>query len=88
MLPVGGWQDQGAAQVDKAALQIGAIAFIHRFGSSLNGHVHFHVCAVDGVFEEPRPNPCHPNVHRRTTCGQAVFDDAFGILLDALTNPT
>ena len=25
---------------------------IHRFGSSLNGHVHLHVCAVDGVFEE------------------------------------
>jgi hypothetical protein len=25
-----------AAQVDKAALHIGAIAFIHRFGSSLN----------------------------------------------------
>lgn len=41
-----------AAQVDKAALHIGAIAFIHRFGSSLNGHVHFQVCAVDGVFEE------------------------------------
>jgi hypothetical protein len=42
----------GATNVDKAALQIGAIAFIHRFGSSLNEHVHFHVCAVDGVFEE------------------------------------
>ena len=42
----------GAAQVDKAALLIGAVAFIHRFGSSLNGHVHFHVCVVDGVFEE------------------------------------
>ena len=42
----------GAASVDKAALHIGAIAFIHRFGSSLNGHVHFHVCVVDGVFEE------------------------------------
>ena len=42
----------GAAQVDKATLHIGAIAFIHRFGSSLNGHVHFHVCVVDGVFEE------------------------------------
>jgi hypothetical protein len=27
-------------------------AFIHRFGSSLNAHVHFHVCVVDGVFEE------------------------------------
>jgi hypothetical protein len=42
----------GAAQVDRAALHIGAVAFIHRFGSSLNGHVHFHVCAVDGVFED------------------------------------
>ena len=42
----------GAADVNKAAQHIGAVAFIHRFGSSLNGHVHFHVCAVDGVFEE------------------------------------
>ena len=42
----------GAAQVDKATLHIGAVAFIHRFGSSLNGHVHFHVCVVDGVFEQ------------------------------------
>jgi hypothetical protein len=33
-------------------LQIGAVAFIHRFGSSLNEHVHFHVCAVDGVIVE------------------------------------
>ena len=42
----------GAAQGDKTALHIGAVAFIHRFGSSLNGHVHFHVFVVDGVFEE------------------------------------
>ena len=42
----------GAAHVDKAALHIGAVAFIHHFGSSLNEHVHFHVCVVDGVFEE------------------------------------
>jgi hypothetical protein len=42
----------GAANVDKAAQHIGAVAFIHRFGSSLNAHVHFHVCVVDGVFEE------------------------------------
>ena len=42
----------GAAQVDKVALHIGAIAFIHRFGSSLNQHVHFHVCVVGGVFEQ------------------------------------
>lgn len=42
----------GAENVDKTALHIGAVAFIHRFGSSLNVHVHFHVCVVDGVFEE------------------------------------
>ena len=41
-----------AASVDKAALHIGAVAFIHRFGSGLNGHVHLHLCAVDGVYEE------------------------------------
>jgi hypothetical protein len=41
----------GAALADRAALHIGAVAFIHRFGSSLNEHVHFHVCVVDGVFE-------------------------------------
>lgn len=37
-----------ALSVDKAALHIGAIAFTHRFGSSLNEHVHFYVCVVDG----------------------------------------
>ncbi len=42
----------GAVNMDKAGLHIGAVAFIHRFGSSLNEHVHFHVCVVDGVFEE------------------------------------
>jgi hypothetical protein len=42
----------GAANADKEALHIGAVAFIYRFGSSLNDHVHFHVCVVDGVFEE------------------------------------
>ncbi len=42
----------GALSVDKAALHIGAVAFIHRSSSSLNEHVHFHVCVVDGVFEE------------------------------------
>ncbi|GAB1234115.1 IS91 family transposase [Ferrigenium sp. UT5] len=31
--------------------RIGAIAFIHRFGSSLNAHTHFHCCIVDGVFQ-------------------------------------
>jgi len=41
----------GADKADPASLHLGAVAFIHRFGSSLNTHVHFHVCVVDGVFE-------------------------------------
>jgi hypothetical protein len=31
--------------------RFGAIALIHRFGSSLNAHTHFHCCVVDGVFQ-------------------------------------
>ena len=42
----------GAAHVDKVRLQIGAVAYIHRFGSSPIEHTHFHVCVVDGVFDE------------------------------------
>ena len=31
--------------------QLGAVSFIHRFGASLNRHVHYHCCVIDGVFE-------------------------------------
>ena len=62
----------GAAHVDRAALHIGAVAFIHRFGSSLNEHVHFHVCVVDGVFEE-------------VVCG-VIFHPASGIDADAVVH--
>ena len=55
----------GAANSDKAALHIGAVAFIHRFGSSLNEHVHFHVCVVDGVFD--------------AVAGNVIFHPASGI---------
>ena len=41
----------GAAHMDKAGLHIGAIAFIHRFGSSLN-ETSTSTFVVDGVFEE------------------------------------
>jgi hypothetical protein len=41
----------GVARADPASLHLGAVACIHRFGSSLNTHVHFYVCVVDGVFE-------------------------------------
>jgi Putative transposase len=34
-----------------AAARLGAVAFIHRFGSALNEHLHFHCCILDGVFD-------------------------------------
>jgi hypothetical protein len=37
--------------VQGSTARIGAVAFIHRFGSLLNPHVHFHCVVVDGVFE-------------------------------------
>jgi len=30
--------------------RFGAVLFVHRFGDSLNSHVHFHVIVTDGVF--------------------------------------
>jgi hypothetical protein len=33
-----------------AGARFGAVAFVHRFGSYLNSHVHFHVLVTDGVF--------------------------------------
>ena len=31
--------------------RLGAVAFVHRFGSTLNPHLHFHCVVLDGVFE-------------------------------------
>jgi hypothetical protein len=33
-----------------AGARFGAVVFVHRFGSYLNSHVHFHVLVTDGVF--------------------------------------
>lgn len=30
----------------------GSVSFLHRFGSSLNPHYHYHLCVVDGLFEK------------------------------------
>ena len=30
--------------------RLGAVSFVQRFGSTLNAHVHFHCCVIDGVF--------------------------------------
>jgi hypothetical protein len=32
--------------------RLGAVSFVQRFGSTLNAHVHFHCCVIDGVFSE------------------------------------
>jgi hypothetical protein len=34
-----------------AHARFGAVSFIHRSGASLNRHVHYHCCVIDGVFE-------------------------------------
>ncbi|MFM7291015.1 MAG: transposase, partial [Planctomycetia bacterium] len=39
-----------AAAPAAARPRLGAISFLHRFGSALNHHVHLHACATDGVF--------------------------------------
>jgi hypothetical protein len=35
-----------------AHAQLGAVSLLHRFGSSLNPHVHIHIVILDGLFAE------------------------------------
>jgi hypothetical protein len=48
---------------------MGAVSFLHRFGSSLNPHYHFHLCVVDGLFEgiedDTYQDPAHPETRLR-----------------------
>jgi hypothetical protein len=75
----------GAANVDKTALHIGAIAFIHRFGSSLNEHVHFHVCAVDGVFEEVACEEVDADADHQARAPGVIYHPATGVNAQAVT---
>jgi hypothetical protein len=66
-----------------ADASFGAVSFLHRFGSSLNPHFHFHLCVVDGLFEgiedDRDPNPTNPNTrlrfHEATTLTHELLED-------------
>jgi hypothetical protein len=53
------------------AARLGAVAFIHRFGSTLNPHLHFHCAVIEGVFEP--------------AAGGVVFHVATGLDATAIT---
>ncbi len=47
--------------------RLGAVSFLHRFGSALNEHIHFHCCVIDGVFE-PGQEDGEPTLMRKWPC--------------------
>jgi hypothetical protein len=55
------------------AARLGAVAFIHRFGSSLNAHLHFHCLVIDGVFDT-------------ATTGGIIFTAATGLDANAIAD--
>jgi len=57
--------------------RIGAVAFIHRFGSSLNEHVHFHCCVIDGVFAPTVAPDDAPSVSFHAALAHALDAAAF-----------
>lgn len=71
-----------APQADVAALRIGAVAFIQRLGASLNTHVHFHVCVVDGMFESM---PHNNNADVTEATPDVIFQAASGLDASAVT---
>ncbi len=46
-----------ASSTASATASMGAVSFLHRFGSSLNPHYHFHLAVVDGLFERIEADP-------------------------------
>ena len=55
----------GLTSAATARPRLGAVSFVHRFGSALNRHVHLHACVTDGVFvptgdETPAFLPARP----------------------------
>jgi hypothetical protein len=52
--------------------RLGAVAFIHRFGSTLNPHLHFHCVVIDGVFDA-------------TAAGGVIFHAVTELDVDAIT---
>jgi hypothetical protein len=39
--------------------RLGAVSFVQRFGASLNAHVYFHPCVIDGVFTAGEDGQVH-----------------------------
>ncbi|MES9855239.1 MAG: transposase [Sedimenticola sp.] len=37
-----------------ASAKYGGVTYIHRFGSALNPHLHYHSCMIDGLFAQTR----------------------------------
>jgi len=65
------------------AAAMGAVSFLHRFGSSLNPHFHFHLVVVDGLFEgieddtiqDPNTNPeSNLRFHEATALTQELLE--------------
>jgi hypothetical protein len=46
-LPLGSTLVPGAS----AQARFGAVSFVHHFGASLNRHLHYHCCILDGLFD-------------------------------------
>ena len=44
----------GASTSTAAAGRSGGVLFVHRFGATLNAHVHLHLCILDGVVAQGR----------------------------------
>lgn len=44
----------GASTSTAVAARSGGVLFVHRFGATLNAHVHLHLCMLDGVVAQGR----------------------------------
>jgi len=62
-----------------ATASMAVVSFLHRFGSSLNPHYHFHLCVVDGLFDATEMDP-----HPETRSGDLRFHEATALTAQLL----
>ena len=62
----------GASTGTAAAFRSGGVLFVHRFGATLNAHVHLHLCMLDGVVAQGRQGLAFRGAEVDEACVQRV----------------
>ena len=65
-------RDSGSEYKHGGSVRSGGVLFVHRFGATLNAHVHLHLCMLDGVVAQGRQGLAFRGAQVDEACVQRV----------------